>query len=361
MNPNVNTKHNTHNKKTQQLIITLLLITTLLLTTTIIIYKLTTNNTDLTFVDEPISLEDAVYVKSESELKTTINNALPNTSIVIALDNDVVLSEELVIPSEKNITLTSSSNSDFYKLIGAYNKNTTLVEDGGRLRIAGIIITHSEGDRGRGVFVEPLGTLILSYGKISDNTYPHWTGVVNVGTFIMFGGEVSNNNATGSDITSPGGSRGGSCGGVYNCGTFIMLGGKIKNNVANGNGGGVSNLGTFTMLGGEISNNLSTDNGGGIHNRILLSGDTWTNGTFIMKGGAIANNTAENGGGVYSLGTVIMTGGKINDNKAWSAGGGVYSRNHNSNVFKGTISNNNAKSDKNLIVVDEKGNTIITK
>ncbi|MCL2643464.1 MAG: hypothetical protein FWD52_08170 [Candidatus Bathyarchaeota archaeon] len=336
MNPNVNTKHNTHNKKT--LLLTLLLIAILLITTTLIIGKLTERTVVDVLFDTPVSLEKAVLVTSEKELKTAVNNAQSKTSkaVIIALDDDIALTETLTIPKNKRIILTSNNNNNngegvrgdaFFKLMGANEENTITVCEKGGLRIAGIIVTHAKGDRGRGAYVEPYGTLILSYGKISDNMYHSYAGVVNWGTFIMCGGEVSYNNATGRDTWGNlGASRGGSGGGVYNCGAFIMNGGEIKNNVSMEYGGGVRNMGNFVMSGGEISYNTASAGGG------VANGDI-----FVMSGGEISYNTA-----------------------TWR-GGGVSSNNSDANMFKGRISDNNAERGPNLLVVDENGKTIINK
>ena len=138
---------------------------------------------------------------------------------------------------------------------------------------------------------------------------------------------------------------------VYD-GTFIMYGGKISNNASRGvdvNGG------TFTMYGGEISGNTYTDNpnynyGGGAGVRVR-DFDT-VQGNFAMYGGEISNNTYKgggDGGGVYASGTgkFIIQDGKITDNHCINTlvgayGGGLYISGAHSElrIENSTISNN---------------------
>ena len=80
-------------------------------------------------------------------------------------------------------------------------------------------------------------------------------GVQPSGTLIMnAGSRISDTRVSGSG------------GGVYIFqGTFIMNGGTISGNTATGNGGGVSISGTFTMNGGTITGNTATESGGGVY------------------------------------------------------------------------------------------------
>ncbi|MGD6809036.1 MAG: hypothetical protein ACQCN3_04985 [Candidatus Bathyarchaeia archaeon] len=281
----------------------------------------------------------------ETELEAAVNNAVGPT--VITLDGDIELTEALIIPAGKDITLTSSNiENGFYKLIGANNQSTIIVETGGVLRLDGVVVAHEEGVYGSGVFVDFDGALILYSGVICNNTMPkdyvtlngEWGGgVVNLGNFSMIGGEISSNTAY----------IGG--GGVLNYGTFEMTGGKISGNTVSigsgednvsglpggGHGGGVFNAFDFNMSGGEISGNTA-EAGGGVFNRWKI---------FSLDGGVICGNTASVGGGVYNLyGNVSMSGGEISDNVAWDKGGGVLNY-FMFSVFRlsgGVISNNTA-------------------
>jgi len=155
------------------------------------------------------------------------------------------------------------------------------------------------------------GTFIMEgNAKVSDNTTNSYgAGVFVIGTFIMNGGEISNNE---TNSTSEGG------GGVYVRGTFIMNDGVISNNKSTitgngGRGGGVyiyssgTISGKFIMTGGEISGNTANTYGGGIY---------VTAGTFLIVTGTVYgtgegddSNTATSGGAaLYSTGTATQYG-----------------------------------------------------
>ncbi|MCL1976781.1 MAG: hypothetical protein FWG55_01525 [Candidatus Bathyarchaeota archaeon] len=322
-------------------------------------------------------------VSNETELKNAVNNAVGSTTIV--LDKDIQLTATLIISANKDITLTSNSKSEFFKLIGPNEQSTITVNNDGVLKLDGIIITHVVSSIGSGVTVDSGGTLIMNSGEISgnsgnDGTLIHsfsgvgvcnmgdfmlyggvisnnmfgWFGsVLNLGNFTMFGGEISGNDAgygsgvynrangifnmTGGEISDNNAYWFG--GGVYNEATFVMSGGKISGNtVANGHSGGVYNWGDFSLYGGEITNNIAWD-GGGVGNY----------GVFIMSGGVLSGNTASNNGGGVVNGQTIsqanfqMAGGVISNNTAIK-GGGVYHFFWSSfSLSDGVISNNTAE------------------
>jgi hypothetical protein len=254
---------------------------------------------------------------NETELKEAVNNAVGPT--VITIDRDIQLTEPLTIPAKNDITLTSSNNKNgFYKLVGANETSTIFVEKGGVLRLDGIIVTHKNGEVGRGVEVYFGGTLIMTGGVICNN----------IDGFAMY-------NTGYYDI-----SLAQNGGGVYNCGSFSMYGGVISNNTAYGSGSGVYNNGyDFSMYGGKIFNNTAYGSGGGVYNR---------NGEVILYDGVISGNNAKAGGGIYNeglhYGNVIMKGGVISDNVASDKGGGVYTYFMFSSfsMSGGEISNNTA-------------------
>lgn len=299
-------------------------------------------------------------VSNEMELRNAVNNAVGPT--VIALDNDITLTKQLVIPVNKDITLTSTSTSKFFKLIGGDTGRSTLgpteypqavinVEGSGVLRLDGIVVTCANFPLAWNTLVSVYGKLILSNGEISGNNLGD--GVVNSGTFEMYGGKISNNNG-----------NAGYGGGVYNSdhGTFSLFSGEISNNtgfgvynrgtynqgwnygtfnmsgglISNNDDGGVQNSAIFSMSGGEISNNVGGNimqSGGGVAN----------SGIFSMSGGVISNNQATHGGGVYNYpdgNFSLSENGAISNNKA-EVGGGVY----NAGTFNrlgGVISGNTA-------------------
>jgi uncharacterized repeat protein (TIGR02543 family) len=285
------------------------------LTKNVLVFKFTVHNTHIT-------------VGSETELKAAVNNAGNGVPLVIILSQNIELTTTLSILNNKDITLTSDSDTKFFKLSGANGVSTITIQKGGILKLDNIIVTHVTGATGNGV-TNNYGTLYMFGGEISDNSNllqnSKWNlggGVFNYGTFVMFDGKIYNNKDSNSVY-----------GGVSNSGTFTMFGGEISDNI----GAGVSNGGIVTMSGGKISNN---NDGAGVSN----------GGIFTMSGGKISNNTNAFGGGVFnnSGGIFMMSGGEISNNKAthtyiygYFGGGGVYNR--NTFIFSGgTISNNSA-------------------
>jgi len=263
-----------------------------------------------------------IQITNEVQLVNAINTITKHTKLI--LNNDITLTDSLIIPGNKKVTLTSSNKNVFFRLNGASGQDTIIVQNGGTLTLDGIIVTHTSGN-GRGIAVTNGGTLIMYSGEISGNSdtenskhflpgdpYSIGGGVFNMGTFEMSGGKISNNT-----------SKNGYGGGVYNLGLFTMFGGEISNNIAlatNQNlsyGGGVFNGAKFSMSGGKISNNTSIY-GGGIY---VTTGNRHADGTcdgsFSMSGGKISNNTAQYGGGVYYfMNTFKREGGEISRNTA---------------------------------------------
>jgi len=178
-------------------------------------------------------------ISNEVELRNAVKNAAGSS--VIALDKDITLTEPLVIPAKKDVTLTSNNDNDkFFKLIGANNQTTIMVNDGGALTLAGIVVTHNSGSTGRGVTVNQGGKLTMSMGIIAGNIIP---------SERIFVGDKDREDG----------------GGVYNCGSFSMSGGLIANNTAaHGGGVHVSHWGSFRLSGGCIINNEAYYTGAGV-------------------------------------------------------------------------------------------------
>jgi hypothetical protein len=214
-------------------------------------------------------------VSTEVELVNIVNNA--TIPITITLNKDIILTKSFVIPDNKYITLTSNRDSGFFKLVGAKDVDTIIVEKGGVLRLDGIIVTHPPDVTGRGVSVNVGGVFFMVDGEISDNKSYDGCGVFNQGTFTMSGGKISGNNAYHYFYSRGGSHDSGIGGGVYNLGSFTMFGGKILGNKAQA-GGGVVNYGNFTMSGGVISGNRA-----GVYSSVYEATDS----TFNKTGGII--------------------------------------------------------------------------
>ncbi|MCL2863298.1 MAG: hypothetical protein FWE54_04330 [Methanimicrococcus sp.] len=304
-----------------------------------------------------------ISVSDEFELEYAVSLSPDDSGpYMIELENDISLTSVFYIPAEKNIVLVSGAGGPF-ALIGIDGFETIFV-DGiltlGTADFDGIIVTHEEGEFGRGVFVSAGGALIMNSGEISGNTVDDWQsggGVfVLFGTFNMAGGVISNNEADqsgggvyvaiASDFTMTGGEITNNKainvdgGGVSADDIFKMTGGKISNNTANYFGGGVSAV-SFEMSGGKISDNAVNSCGGGVSAvSFEMSGGEIVNNTaesfgggvyishdgcFVMEGGEVIGNTARNGGGIYSASHLTIKGGKVSGNNAGSLGGGIYS------------------------------------
>jgi len=345
-----------------------------------------------------------VIVRDETELRNAINNAPTKKPTTITLDNDITLTKtindqssnyypaNIIIPTDKDITITSNKSNGYYKLNSATNGATLFIASNAILRIDGITVTHTgftigsgEDDvthtintTGSGVHVDTSATFYFYNGLISGNTAHILSsvpnpggGVSNKGTFVMSGGEISGNTATNG-------------GGVNNCGTFIMNGGKISDNIATTGGGvgGVGNsfFGVFTMSGGTISSNTAeygggvyisysefimsggtissnkaTQHGGGVYvgTGVIMTDEGYIGTTFTMSGGKISGNTATLGGGVYdSWGGLVRQGGVISGNTATNTGNDVYLEGSGNGLPDGNDgssngNNNNSSSDNN--------------
>ena len=233
------------------------------------------------------------------------SNLFKNTSeLYLYLSGDVTTSNSIIVPENKTLYLCLNGYS--LANIGQYESYTIQVD----------------------------GTLVLCDCNSSKQNNGN----------ITHGMRANGTKNTGAGVA------------VYD-GTFIMYGGKISNNASRGvdvNGG------TFTMYGGEISGNTYTDNpnynyGGGAGVRVR-DFDT-VQGNFAMYGGEISNNTYKgggDGGGVYASGTgdFIIQGGRITDNQCsyngtntsvTTFGGGLYITDRHSTlkIENNTVISNN--------------------
>lgn len=265
-------------------------------------------------------------VSNESELIAVLNGAMKAT--VIALKNDISIKEGICISVGQNITLTTVDGK-VRKITGVRGglwNDFPIINVNGVLTLDGVIVTHARDVKGVGVLVANNGLFIMVNSEISGNNaagsrdYRFGGGVyIYDGTFVMYGGKISNNGAD----------KGG---GVYNCGTFNMLGGEISGNKANTGGGVYNDHGIASLSGGMIIDNTSTGDGGGVYN----------DGSFSASGGAVVNNIANNGGGVHNRGTFSLSAGAISNNTALEQGGGVYNYINTFSLSGGTISGNTA-------------------
>lgn len=167
-------------------------------------------------------------------------------------------------------------------------------------------IKHVNKNDGAGIYNETNGDFNMYKGNISNND----GGVMNFGTFRMFGGTISGNSTN--------------CGGgvyIHQQGTFLMYGGLISGNTAD-YGGGVYNRNIFTMSGGTITDNQSKA-GGGVYNEPDFSSEI-----KMSNQAEISKNTATSkGGGVFvsaNDATTLSDAVKITENKVGNTDNNLY-------------------------------------
>ena len=102
-----------------------------------------------------------VTVSDQNALRAAVAGApsWSGTSYVIALSTDVSLTSSLIIPADKNITLTNAGGV-VCSLIAVVNNVDTIAVNG-VLVLDGITVTHSTGFSGSGVVVNRDGTFMV--------------------------------------------------------------------------------------------------------------------------------------------------------------------------------------------------------
>ncbi|MCL2021734.1 MAG: hypothetical protein FWG81_06510, partial [Betaproteobacteria bacterium] len=291
------------------------------------------------FLSAPVWAQ--TYVSTESELRDEVAGTEPTITLT---DNITLTGSPLTVGSSRDVTLTSDNPAAPWKLIGADGQDAIENED--TLELDGIIVTHTAGQNGSGVY--STGTLNISgNGEISGNTATEGGGVYSTGTLNISGnGEISGNTATegggvwswvGTINVSGNGEISGNTategGGVWNwVGTINVSGnGKISGNTASGDGGGVLSADTLNISGnGEISGNIAGGHGGGIYKDSVPFN--------ISENGKISGNTAGgHGGGIYiTRSDAFITGGTISNNRADGLGGGIYTEHHTLSLIADT-------------------------
>ena len=276
---------------------------------------------------------EAATPKTEDEL----NAALANDGLVILGDN-ITLTETVVIPEGKNITLDLNgkilSHSDEVNKYALNNLGTLTLKDSkgtGSINARGIYNGYGNGGNNvasamitiKGGTVNAKGTnggaAIFNYG-IAD---------IQGGNFTSIGG-YSLNNQTGSSMTIADGVKANN--GVYNTGaTLTVNGGAIEGN-RNGchvvyaynsnveiNGGTIhnNNSGNSTLMAAGTSK--MTVNGGTLSikdGRVPGNGNTWTSCLTDTQNSAVmvVNGGTFNGGFRVQAGTTMtINGGSFND------------------------------------------------
>ena len=221
---------------------------------------------------------------SETEITFTAwtkTDSLPDTAGNYYLENDVVLN----VPTDAE---------EMYR--------GWQVPDGVVLCLNGHSITATGRNLSNDIFVTSNTTFTMTdcknkgrvtHAKNEDGiTYTGSAINVSGGTFNMYGGSI-----TGNDATSNNPSDGRNCGGgVYLSGTFKMYGGSITNNHSASDGGGVyipKQWGCyFYMYGGNITGNITEKEGGGVY----AVSDMTVSGNVNITGNKRADNSVSNVG-----------------------------------------------------------------
>jgi len=298
-------------------------------------------------------------------------NAITGDEFFIIIGADESISPAILNYSGKTVDITLLGYSSERIITLGSNGSMFNVRDGVTLTIGENITFLGRSANAASLVRVDGGTFVMNGGNISENivtsSSPGGGVSINNGTFIMNGGTISGNTAAGG-------------GGVMVGGTFIMNGGTISGNTAAGggtdyynhNGGGVSigTGGTFTMNGGSISGN-TVNKTGTVNDNIYNHGGGVYGINFTMNGGTISGNTAVYGGGVYGI-NFTMNGGIISGNIASNSGGGVvfsvtgsFIKQPNGSLYSGIIYGSEAVGNdvngiplKNIASSDTEGHSI---
>ena len=221
---------------------------------------------------------------SETEITFTAwtkTDRLPDTAGNYYLENDVVLN----VPTDTD---------DMYR--------GWQVPDGVVLCLNGHSITATGRNLSNDIFVTRNTTFTMTdcknTGRVTHAkneagiTYTGSAINVSGGTFKMYGGSITENDATSNNP-----SDGRNCGGgVYLSGTFKMYGGSITNNHSASDGGGVyipTQWGCyFYMYGGNITGNTTEKEGGGVY----AVSDMTVSGNVNITGNKKADGSVSNVG-----------------------------------------------------------------
>ena len=261
-------------------------------------------------------------VEDSSTLQSVINSRSNDTPFIIKLGNisnletvEIPEHKKIMLKADTAVTLTCPKKWNDYKHLHVKGQASLTLK--GQIKLQGTDYGYQKGQYA--LYVETGGTAEIKNGVTITEFKNSWftnggrdhdgKGPVFVdGTLTMSGGRIEKNivdNLNGSLSFGGGGS-------VYvgATGKFIMKGGTITQNKASGyntsnGGGGVYVKGQFTMEGGTIEENTA-DKGGGVYSQ----------GEFTMKGGTITKNTATNNGKAIMLNYYFhWEGGEIKDNQ----------------------------------------------
>ena len=298
----------------------------------------------LTAKDNYVILNEGYYY-----LSTTADGC--NKDYVASLQTIKIQGDVTICLNGKEIKKVGNTAGSVFEVPAGSKLTLTDCTGGGQ-------VTANRNDNGSGVYVTG-GILNLYSGQITDskgqtgadsNKYGGGVYVNNGGTFNMYGGTITKNDANYG-------------GGVYvKSGTFNMYGGTIKNNTSSGGYGKLSFGGAGVYV--EASGNFIMNNDASVTENTIGYGSTGGAGVYVNGGkfemndnASVTNNIANNssgssGGGVYvSGGTFEMNGnasvsgntaknGTLNGAGVYVLGGGTFTMDGRSKVTGNAASGN---------------------
>jgi hypothetical protein len=250
-----------------------------------------------------LTLSDGAALKNNNNI-----SIIGGGGVYVAINGTFIMNGGEISGNEQN------SDGTYYKCGGGVYVDGSTGSSGGVFIMNDGIVTGNKARVGGGVYINNSGNFTMEGGEISGNEAVYGGGVaLSRGTqpvncrFTLKDGKITGNRAIG-------GNGGGVYVGTDQC-TFVMEGGEISDNVSytsfdgtgsGGAGGGIYvTQGSFNMIRGAITGNKT----GGIGGGVCIS-----YGKFTMEDGVIRRNEAGgDGGGVYigSNAGLVKTGGVI--------------------------------------------------
>lgn len=303
-----------------------------------------------------LSLREAIFLSNATPGDVVITFNLPGPAPVITLDEQLVITSNIVIDGENvgggEVTIDGDGVGRILSVDGLTNSVT--------VGLTNITLTNGNADGTDaapfefegGAVLNQSGTLWLDNANIVGNT------AVDGGGILSRAGEVHVLNSTFSGNSA---NRGG---GLLSFGaTSTVVDSRFTGNDATLTGGGIfSRSGTTSVVSSTIWNNTA-NSGAGVANEL--------NGNLHLTNSTISGNMADNdGGGVSSgIGFVVLTNTTVTGNvadadaDATGTGGGVWTdpsgatRVYNSIVAGNSV--DNAASPGNLLPSDLGGNAVL--
>jgi len=182
------------------------------------------------------ALSGPVHNLTKGTYYDTIQAALDDADSGDTIEvSDGTYDESITFPSAKIITLRSVNGPSSTTISGNNGSNTFTFDDSlTGTTIEGFTITHTSGNKGRGIYV---GNSYLTINNciVSGNS-AKGGGIYNVGTLIISASTISGNHASGGGGHTYYGASGG---GISNVGTLIISASTISGNSADDFGGGI--------------------------------------------------------------------------------------------------------------------------